>query len=162
MGATSLSCQVPGEKPVAQTELALSTEPEKMLDAHGVAAKAYAGFYTDQAIATDGTSTYVAFYAADKKLTVGSRTGDTGPWAFVTLQNGADETETLKGDTHNNIAMSMAPDGTGWHPAHHRERPLLGDAVLVLGVRIGSAELRVCKEHGRSAAVQRQGGAFRH
>lgn len=109
--AHTLNCQQPGEKPVSARELPLLRSPEPLLDAAGVAAKAYAGFYVEQAVAQHGDTTYAAFYNADKVLTVAHRTGTTGPWTFTQPRLVDGSRVILDGDTHNSIALTVDAAG---------------------------------------------------
>jgi hypothetical protein len=108
----SLGCSTAGEQPTATASRSLVSGPEPLLDANGNAAKAWAGFYVEQAVLSVGSTVHVGYFdAASRQLTIASRTGTTGAWTFTTPVGPAGEPVRLSGDTHNAIAMSADSRG---------------------------------------------------
>jgi hypothetical protein len=109
--ATTLSCDPIGEKEPSSTRPLLSG-PEPILDESGEPARAYAGYFVEQAVASVGETVHVGYYEArTKRLTIASRTGSSGPWSFTQPTVADGSPVVLDGDTHNSITLVADPDG---------------------------------------------------
>lgn len=79
-------------------------EPEAVLDTVPVG-ETWSGHYVDQALLTDGNDQYVAYFDADRELTVAHRTLDTDEWTYERVGS------TTAWDSHNYITLATDRDG---------------------------------------------------
>jgi hypothetical protein len=115
--ATALAAAGPLDcgTPDGGTYAELGQQPEAVLDTVTVD-KTWAGHYVGQALLTDGDDQYVAYYDADRQLTVAHRDLDGGRWTryhvgsqigwdshnYVTLATDGDGQLHVAGNMHNN------------------------------------------------------------
>lgn len=109
--AHTLNCRQADESPGETRARDVLRAPEPLLDSTGTAAKAFAGFFVEQAIAQHADTTYVGFYDADRVLNIAHRTGSTGPWTFAQPRSGDGSLVILGRDTHNSIALTVDAHG---------------------------------------------------
>jgi hypothetical protein len=109
--AGPLDCGTPDEG----ADAGLGQQPEAVLDTVPVG-KTWAGHYVGQALLTEGDDQYVAYYDADRQLTVAHRELTKGRWTrhrvgtqigwdshnYVTIATGRDGQLHVAGNMHNN------------------------------------------------------------